>query len=383
MNAMDIVLEAYAGKSKELKSCEGYLREILDMIYEDYNDSITSKIRVTREAEPCKKLERTLEKFFDVNDISIYWNDGNINAYSLPSSSIVIASRNTKGDFSKAKFHIAIYKNLVYHAELNEKEILAVLLHEIGHCFYSSPFLIGGEILGYIQSPMEIVLNFIGSSIIKLGDKGDDYLNRKMPFIQRLFSKVSNLFIQINSVLKYTTFIPNPGIIIKNFMINMGNPLKMVGKYGGERGADSFATKYGYGSDLITALKKMGTPSNTAGGKMVSNLGGFGDLMSDYNGIICSLYSMLSLDPHPNIDIRANTMINKLERDLRTGDYPPELKKDLQKEINRLKSIYSTIYDNESNIEIKKAWYNMLNSITHGHSDLRELLDAFYTQYEF
>lgn len=384
MNIMQSVIEAYAGKSKELLACEGYLREIIDLIDEDYYEGkLTSKRHVTRDAEPCKKLEATLEKFFGVEEICIYWDTGNINAYSVPGTSILIASRNAKGDFSKAKFHICIYENLVYHAELNEKELMAVLLHEIGHCFYSSPFLVGGELLGYIMSPMSLVVAFIGMNIIKLGDRLDEFTKKKIPGFYNIFNKFQDFIIQINSIMRYTTILPNPLIVIKNAANNLSNPITMVGKYGGERGADSFAAKYGYGGDQISALKKLTKPANTAGVKMVTSLGGLGDFVSDYNEIICDLFTMMSLDPHPNNDVRAQSMIRKLERDLRSGDYPPELKKDLEQEIGRLKRIYSTIDDNKSNVEIKKAWYNMLNALTHGHSDIREILDTFYAKYEF
>ena len=81
----EILLEYYAGKPKEFIKCEGYLREIIKLIKEDHESMNPIRNRnVYRDAEPCKKLEQELAKFFKVSEIKIYWNTGTINAYTLP-----------------------------------------------------------------------------------------------------------------------------------------------------------------------------------------------------------------------------------------------------------------------------------------------------------
>jgi len=376
-------MEVYAGRTKELVKCEGYLREILELIHQDYSGKVTSKRQVTREAAPCKNLENELAKFFGIKSLSIYWTNGSINAYSIPGSSILIAERNNKDDFTTAKFHICIYENLVYDAGLNEQELMAVILHEIGHCFYSSGLLVASELLSYIIQPMNIVLNFVGVSLMKLGNKISEFEKRKLPFIYNLFRKFDHFLLEIDFILKYITIIPNPYSIAYGVGYALSDPLGTLGRYGGERGADSFAAKYGYGAEQISALKKLQRPENVGAVKALNNMGGFGDFIMDYNEIITDLFGMLSLDPHPNSDVRAQAMIRKLKRDLASGTYPPGLKNDLQKEIARLEKIYSTINDNKSNVEIKKAWYNMLNFITDGHSNIQEILNSYYEDKEF
>lgn len=383
MSALQSVMEAYAGRTKELIQCEGYIREIIQMIGEDYSGGVFRKNTVIRDAEPCKKLEQTLARFFGIKGLSIYWKDGTINAYSVPGSSIVIASRDSSGDFTTARLHLAIYANLVYDAGLNERELMAVILHEIGHCFYCSPVLIGGELLGCVLQPMNVIVAFIGSGVFKVKDELGNFSKRSIPFAYNLINKFNHFCMNINYMLKYFNLVPNVAGVVKRGAMNLTNPLSAVGKYGGERGADSFAVKYGYAADQMTALQKIMRPENIAASKALDTMGGFGDFMADYNQIITELVSMMSLDPHPSNDVRAQAMIRKLERDLQTGDYPPELKKDLQKEIIRVKTIYKTIDDNKSNVEIKKAWHNMLNAITDGHSDIREIFDKFFTEYEF
>lgn len=383
MSALSYVLEAYAGKSADLVKCEGYLREIIDLIIKDHQGKITSKRHVTRDAKPCKELENTLEKFFDIDDIAIYWNTGSINAYSVPGSSLIIANRSSSGDFRSARFHICIYENLVYDAGLNEKELMAVLLHEIGHCFYSSPVLVGGELLGYLMSPINIVMAFIGIGIVKGGNALSDWEKKKIPLAYNVINKFNDFTTQINYILKYLALIPNVSDAIRNASANLSNPFNVIGKYGGERGADSFAAKYGYGADMVSALKKLNRPENVEIVKDLNKAGGFGEFVLDYGDVINDLFAMISLDPHPTSDTRAQAMLRKLERDLRNGDYPPELQKDLQAEIARLNRIYSTINDNKGNVQIKKAWYNMLNVITNGHGNIQEIFNNYYEQYEF
>lgn len=388
MSIMSAVMEAYAGRSKELIQCEKYMKEIVDTVMDEYHSGIlgpnlTSKRKINRSAAVCKKLESTLEKFFNVKEIKIYWDAGTINAYTLTGMSTIIAVRNSKGDFSHAKFNINLYENLIYHAGLNEKEMMAVLLHEIGHCFYSSPFLVAGELLAVVLCPPAILVLFLSTGLYKTKHAINDFIKTNFPVLKNFLNKFQNLKTEINNITRYTVVIPNLKAVVINMTNNIANPFAMFGRYGAERGADSFAAKYGYGEYLISALRKLETPENTVGGQLVKNTGAIGGFMKDYNNLMCDLFVMIQLDPHPSNDVRAQSTIRKLERDLKTGDYPPELEKELRNEINRTKQIYSTLHDNGSNVKMKQAWYNMLNVVTHGHNDIREILNVFYEKYEF
>lgn len=384
MNAMQMVMEAYAGRCKEMIQCEGYIKEIIKVIKEDNKTSkVTRKRRVSRDFEPCRKLERTLEKFLKVGEICIYWDSGSINAFTITPLTVVTAKRSKSGNFEKAKFHVIIYENLVTNANLNERELMAMLLHELGHCFYYSPFILLGELTSVVLCPPMFLVEFLMVELIKLNNASMDVLKQKCPFLYNLYSAFGNVMVQINSIKNLMPMAINPTTLVTNLINKVTNPFSTIGGYGNERGADSFAAKYGYGPDLMVALKKAYNPENTIGGAVTHNTGTFGEVMADLSAIQMDLFAAVTLNEHPNNDIRANSIIRKLERDLATGDYPPELKKDLEQEIARSKKVYKTIYDNKGNVEIRKAWYKSINLFTDGHGDIRELLDAVYAKYEY
>ena len=88
----------------------------------------------------------------------------------------------------------------------------------------------------------------------------------------------------------------------------------------------------------------------------------------------------MTLDPHPSNNQRAASMLKKLQKDLDSGDYPPEMKRDLQKEIDRMQKAFDTVNDSnvQSNVQIKKTWYEIMNQITKNHTDLREIFNFYF-----
>ena len=375
MTNLQAVMEAYAGKSKELIECEGYIREIIKEINEDHEPLRLNRSRnVYRENPYCKKLETTLTKFFGVKEIRIYWYNGSINAFTLPASSIITSVRRNKKDFSKAVFNVCIYEELVYYAELNESEIMAVILHEIGHCFYSSPLLIASELLSITTLPISLISKFLLIGKLEI----NQFLKKNLPLIPNVMGLFGDIKTQYYKLFKFTIIGFNPVAAIKC----MKNPVSSLANYGNERGADSLTAKYGYGADQASALRKMTRAEGTIGGS-IQNDTFIGSVFGDLSELTLDLFAMMTLDEHPNTDQRVNSMINKLERDLRNGDYPPKVKKELEMEIERLKDVHEHLNDNDNRVAIKKVYYNIVNNITNGHSDIRELLDKFYIKYEF
>lgn len=385
MSCLYSIMESYAGKPKELVKCEKYLKEIIDDIRRDRDDNhnLFRSRSVYRESDACRNLEKTLSDFFGFAEVRIYWRSSSINALTLPASKISIMDA-AKKNVSKIKVHIEIHEELVYFANLNEKELMAVLLHEIGHNMYLTPLKIAMEMLCIVFSPWSLLALVLARGIRLSISEIINFVKRYMPFIYNIFETRNNIYIQISSVMRPVGLVSWAIDVAKN--IGKGGvltPIKSVIDYGDERGADTLTAKYGYGPEQATALEKIQKASGTLGGEMRQSAGTLGDISNDIYSLGVELISGISMDPHPNNTQRAAVMLKKLERDYAKGDYPPELKKDLEAEIKRMRKIYQTMNENKGNVQIKKGWYDMLNKITDGHTDLREIFDAFYVKYEF
>ena len=382
MTNLQIVMETYVGKPKEFIECEKYIDEIIREIDEDHSPlNLTRSRNVYRENPYCAKLENTLTKFFNVKKIRIFWKNGSINAFTIPSSSIITCMRRNKKDFSNAVFNICVYEELVYYAELTASEILAVILHEIGHCFYVSPLLIINELLTIPTLPISLLFKLLLIGNLNI----NNFLKKNLPFISNISTLFGDIKTQYYQILKLDIRRFNPIRVIQNIrnpILSIREYVSSVAKYGSERGADSLAAKYGYGVDRASALRKITRAEGTIAGT-IRNDTFFGSIFGDISEITIDLFAMMTLDEHPNNDQRVNSMIKKLERDLNNGDYPPKVKKELEMEIERLKDAHKELNDNDKRVSIKKVYYNIINTITNDHSDIRELLDKFYAEYEF
>lgn len=396
----EILLEYFAGRSKELEKCERYLKEIMDKIKEDHvaTDSFldaTKKKRSTYRDFPANaKLEYELSNFFKVKAINIYWNNGSVNAASL--APLVLFRPRYKAGLENGKYtnmsaSILMYEELVYMADLNERELLAILLHEIGHCFYWCPVEVAMTSVYLVTNlPFNIVKQFVSLTIQHAIVRMSDFGKKNLPMVYNLI----NIFTDaINEIMNWLVVTIAPIGALKNTINNIRNgkiipegfsPIDIPG-YGAEKGADSFATRYGYGAELITALKKIERPANTSAFRTMHKFGTFGDIIMDISTIACDLVSMMMLDPHPSSSQRALSMIKKLKADLNESDFPPEMENDLRDEIARLEKAYNVLQDpdNKSNVALKRGWYNIVDKMTHGHTDIREILDFYFDAFRF
>lgn len=388
MSNLSSVLEAYVGRTKELIKCEGYIREIIDLINEERSSliekgPINNKRKVYRDAEPCRRLEEELTKFFKVAQIKIYWGVNSPNGGTFPTSRIIICKNRMTNDFSKTKIIVMMEESLIYHAKLNEKEVMGILLHEIGHNFYYSPIMIAQELVDVVRTPIGTIYKILGKGVINIGLTGFDHIVKHIPLLANIANIVGDLSTEYRQFTKVYKSFDNIVTLINNLRLNLTNPIYTLGGYGNERGADSFAAKYGYGPDLSTAMRKLDTLKGSMSTQILNNLGPLNSFANDMAELTNDLINLIMMDVHPNDNQRASSVLKKLERDLKKGDYPPEVKEDLENEIKRMKQVYETVLENESNVNVRKTWYHIIDHITRGHSDIRELFSPFFERYEF
>ena len=396
-NTNQILLEYFAGRNDSLQKCEEYLREIIKIIKDDHArreslaDDIGRKRHLYRQSEANSRLEYELAKMLKVRKVSIHWEAGVIDAYSLAPMGFLRPGYQQKlldNKYSNMKISIIMMENLVYAADLNERELLAAILHEIGHCYYWCPITIVSRIVYVcVEFPENLLKRLLGLLVIKGGLNSLQFLKTKCVPVYNIINLITDFFSEVTSFLTVTV---GPiriacdligeirsGKIVHRFSID-----SIIG-YGEEKGADSFAAKYGYGPELVTALQKMDRPANLGGYKMADKFGTFGDIMVDLSVLSYSLASAMTLDPHPSNDQRAQSILQKLRKDLAKSEFPEEMEQDLIKEIERMEKACQTMHDNKSNVELKKKWYTFIDKVTHGHSDIRELLNFYFNAFNF
>ena len=392
---IDIILEAYIGKTKELVKCEGYIREIINQLSFEQTDMNGNPLRVkkqvTKDFKYNKLLEEELRDFFKVKEVNIWWQGGTLNAYTTPTMSILIADHKRQylnGNLSSAKIDIVIFEEVVTLANLTEQEVLATILHEIGHNFYLCPITLGLECFATIVSFPSSVIGFVYNRIIRsLTRNIVDLVKKHMPALFATIQLSNQAMYQVGQFLlpaSLISMLANSAIKIKKDPV--GYVTKAITGYGGEVGADSMSAKYGYGPEQASALRKLTDPNNTALGKLESSdKSGTVGLCNDFALLGLDIVALLSGDPHPNNSQRASNMLKKLKKDLSKGDYPPEMKKDLEQEIARMEDMYNVVMKNNSSsdLQMRKSYYDIINRLTDGNSDIRQVFSFYFDSFSF
>ena len=142
------VLEKYVGNNrKEFKIIESELKKMIDFIKEKDNglllDISSSDLN---NSSHNKLIEKMFKEIFDLKEMTIVWEtNATPNAFTLVKTFILfdrqIKDNGYKGKTNNTmKVNVFLNTGLVTSANLNEKEITAIILHEIGHNFYNSIF---------------------------------------------------------------------------------------------------------------------------------------------------------------------------------------------------------------------------------------------------
>lgn len=162
--------------------------------------------------------------------------------------------------------------------------------------------------------------------------------------IQKIFSDISY---PIKKAYYYIIHIFDFKYIPMYLLLKL-NPASLAasylgGRYRAEKIADNFATIYGYGPDLSSALEKL----ETSDAKLDINI----PVISPLLGVVESTYKLLVClpDEHPATVSRIKDQLNYLEKELAKEDLDPKMKKEIQNQIDdiekSLNRIISIEYD--------------------------------------
>lgn len=379
-----IITEEYIGKIPEFEAVSKLFDHMI-MKARKNPDTINPN-KWKENAEIC----HIFKKFFGLKNFYLYWVPSSVrNAFTF-TDSLFRAGENYKGIMERKKgrgfydtnheciFYVMGYCSLFHpSANFTGKELTAIFLHEIGHNFDYGPS-------AHINVLMRMYLNlrFRNDDVteqhndMKFGyakyyKKEGEYLYNNPEDREMDRKKDENRLRKYLNSPAFFNFIRGTVYLgINTFYLLSGlavlSQLSLVKGRQGEQFADSFATTYGYGNELIQALEKLSdyknyitrnhTPDKLVRGYLNAQL----ELMSLYG------------DVHGSDQARCADAIEKLKSDLKTGDYPEDMKKDLLHDIAELKKTYDAIVNcsPEERVNFVRGWRKFVDVIFKGRPEI-------------
>lgn len=374
--AVEFINEAYIGKTPTLQKIEDKIGELRGNLsrYGDFDRNKTTQ-----------EINRLFEEQFGMDVFALHMVNQNImNAYTQVIalnfdvykiknfSDYLIADRKDGYRFrSGNNFCISanVYYGLLANPDLTDGEILAIILHEIGHNF--ADFIDGTVRLanqnmldGFIYTNiMYIVINILSLNLPgviqnianlanavftmnnnrknKTEKKDQNKRERKLSGLMGGIEGKWIDFVTLCSSILYKTNIISMGwaklydaIFVRPFQKGLKQSAKVSVDRRNEIIADKFAAVYGYGPELGTGLQKMGD-YKYKDEEFIDKIPVFGKKINDFWD---KLYLDINeFDCHPHDVQRINEAIKTLEDELKQSDMDPKLKSTIEKQIKEMK----------------------------------------------
>lgn len=408
-NQQQSVNEVYFGKTPELQKIENQL----DLFRNKYMGRYVFNTNVNSDKD-LLKFDRMMEDFFGLGCFTIYIvNEPIANAFTMPIdyrfdhtrpiNDIVADKRGFK--FKKDKDYslmCCIYSGIIFNPDFTTEEVMACILHEVGHNFNSSinksngilvnNYIITMNIIELIvlfttgQISLDLITNnhsfrnFVDRTEKKMREDGSALINI-YDILKQIQAICNSLMIELDNILKvFSLGLATPIIAVLNGISGLYNlPQTVVNLimrlfslkqgYRNEETADNFATMYGYGPATISLQSKLdGREANSASKvmKLIDNKVPFIAAL-----IHCTefpvILTLTVLDEHPDGIYRCKDQLELLKREVNKEDIDPKMKniilsdiKECEKQLNLLLEKRSLI---EDPYQARKAYYRLLNNM--------------------
>jgi len=254
--------------------------------------------------------------------------------------------------------YININPNLIFNKKINltPREITAILLHEIGHNFSHSMVPIHDVLetikLAIQKRNMETLRLSDEENKMKNNSDDDNILKKNLQDI----------------LLNADNFVQNGKLVLSGILSSLSTVDRE--RYMDEKIADSFATMYGFGKDLSSALYKLN--------KFKFNI--YNKKYSHIDGIILGTISMsreILFDEHPQDITRLTNQINQLEYELSHNKGLSEKDKaQLKKDIRGIKMVisqYNTIRKSDKFSLPWKLYYKFITDFMGGEEVMNKI----------
>lgn len=403
--------EVYFGKQPELQKIEALIGKARTKFIGD-NYSGGAKVNGLKE---ITDINKAFEDFFGFEIFALTIVPSNsLNAMTMPlSMAIDIApqfriKKNLIADSSGFKFNkkakyccsVLIYSGLFLNKAFSDAEILALILHEIGHNFQTVLnknlyyFTDATMILKYISiflseflqtsnpigSATAVIDTLVGSSNVfkTFSAKVDAIVRESFPnilILSGMFMAVRGAISDtINDIMwlfmEITKYGSLPMNIVGQIIRKITNPLGKTG----EQVSDTFAAAYGYSAELSSALTKF--ESGKTGNNVkdfVYDMPLFGNMVAAYDlpfDIILTAF-----DEHDPAIQRMSLLKSGLESDLRRADVAPKLKAKIKDDIDAMDielTKYKELSKSNTPRAAKLAWYRYIFEYTGGEKETKK-----------
>lgn len=382
-NRMRPLTEAYFGRTKEV---ETYIK-LIDSFRKKYlvnkNDDYMNYYDIDVHNDPNKaKLEKFICDWFGFGTCSIMMQNtsiANMFTYSMSGRLDTIPTRNlivstSKGYRYKKEADYALIimcpTGLFFNGDYTSEEIAATMLHEIGHNFSASQdfsFMILSKIytsinlaimfcfIGYLSpiTAIPIVYSWLFAASNATGKAMSYFYKKAFEFLP---VRVVNLIVSasndikynisnftndiewiFNTIEKYKVIFGGLGNDLANMSVNKIFDLVTGLGFSDERFADSFATMYGLGPELISAMEKLTVEEkdNSYRTKAINTC----PFLKNWLNLVTIPYTFIryALDPHPEFVTRVRIALDKLEADANDNAVSPKMRSRLKSDIKKLR----------------------------------------------
>ena len=325
-----------------------------------------SKVKISENNKEIIKLinelKNSIKKFTNANRVQIDFDNTGICFTMPPRYSALPNYKITKnGIIFDDNTNVFIYINMNPYFIFNEKikltprEITAILLHEIGHNFSHSLVPIHD-----ILETIKISIQKRNLEILRLNNEENKMNNNINDSL--LKKNLQNILLNTNN------FIQNGKIILSGVLSSLSTVDRE--HYMDEKIADSFATIYGFGKDLSSALYKLNKFKFIMQNKKHNRIDGF------ILGTIDMTKDIL-FSEHPQDITRLTNQINQLEYELSHNKALSENDKiQLKKDIRGIKTVisqYTTINKSDKFNLPWKLYYKFITDFMGGEEIMNKL----------
>lgn len=392
--SMDNVLEKYIGRKPELIQIEKHLEVIVNRIRNEVESLTTRGTDVTahdiNKSSENVKIEKLFKKLFGFKDFVLNWLWTPIpDAHTLAKAYQILDSnykkRDDGSDYNSRLFvSVNVSTGMITLMDLDASEILAIILHEIGHSFNRTI----GQVLSTIN-PIVISMkgmggvdwfkpyNFLGGVVFDVLPLTNlyGYTRRYLEQFKHAlkpFFKIYNRFMEI--VAYVFSVIPQSLVTAGNVTLLL-KPMNFFFLYGVEKHSDGFAVDYGYGKEMASALNKLDRsfehPKMSI--PVLNWMYAFDDMVHEM--------ILEPLSGYPNMHNRQRSALDRLRAAAKDPDLDPKTRKELENQIKNFEAYYEEYMKLQEN-ENSKYFFTWLyrkfvDKLFNGKMDIRELVYAF------